>query len=170
MAYPLFHSNHGKFIVLTDDKTSAEKQKAEKHGTVLLDRPMIVNKLYEVIVENTVHSRFLYIRAGITIQHPASLTLPIDASRWKIEAVLIGDSYVIVHGKRKESSVGALLSQLKSLHRVGLLVDSSGWLHLYINGFDQGVAARNVPLPCFAFFELLGQNTKVLCNLAFFAH
>nr|KAG5705721.1 hypothetical protein BaRGS_027380 [Batillaria attramentaria] len=100
LAYPLFHSNHGKFIVLTDDKTSAEKQKAEKHGTVVLDRPMIVNKLYEVIVENTVHSRFLYIRAGITIQHPASLTLPIDASRWKIEAVLIGDNYVIVHGKR----------------------------------------------------------------------
>lgn len=53
------------------------------------------------------------------------------------------------------------LERLKVGSRVGVLVDSSNYLHLYINGEDKGVVAKNVTLPCFAIFDIWSSVTKV---------
>lgn len=44
---------------------------------------------------------------------------------------------------------------------LGLLVDTSSCLHLYVNGMDQGVAAQDVPSPCYPFIDLYGQCEQV---------
>jgi neuralized-like protein 4 len=44
---------------------------------------------------------------------------------------------------------------------VGVLIDDDSSLHLYINGIDQGVAARDVPCPCHGLVDLYGQCEQV---------
>lgn len=56
---------------------------------------------------------------------------------------------------------GPDLDSLASGHLVGVLVDSAGRLHLYVNGADQGVAATGVSHPCHALFDLYGQCVQV---------
>lgn len=44
---------------------------------------------------------------------------------------------------------------------LGLRLDSSGGLHLHVNGMDQGVAVPDVPQPCHALVDLYGQCEQV---------
>lgn len=44
---------------------------------------------------------------------------------------------------------------------LGLLVDGSGCLHLFVNGMDQGVAAQDIPSPCYPLIDLYGQCEQV---------
>uniref|UniRef100_A0A3B1JK21 Neuralized E3 ubiquitin protein ligase 4 n=1 Tax=Astyanax mexicanus TaxID=7994 RepID=A0A3B1JK21_ASTMX len=44
---------------------------------------------------------------------------------------------------------------------LGVLVDANGCLHLYVNGMDQGVAAQDIPSPCFPLIDLYGQCEQV---------
>ncbi|KAH0626079.1 hypothetical protein JD844_000817 [Phrynosoma platyrhinos] len=44
---------------------------------------------------------------------------------------------------------------------LGLLVDSNNCLHLYVNGMDQGVAAQDIPSPCYVLIDLYGQCEQV---------
>ncbi|XP_018431319.1 PREDICTED: neuralized-like protein 4, partial [Nanorana parkeri] len=44
---------------------------------------------------------------------------------------------------------------------LGLLLDSSGGLHLYINGLDQGVGAQDLPELCYVIVDLYGQCEQV---------
>lgn len=44
---------------------------------------------------------------------------------------------------------------------LGLRLDSSGGLHLHVNGMDQGVAVPEVPQPCHALVDLYGQCEQV---------
>lgn len=44
---------------------------------------------------------------------------------------------------------------------LGLRLDSSGGLHLHVNGTDQGVAVPDVPQPCRALVDLYGQCEQV---------
>lgn len=44
---------------------------------------------------------------------------------------------------------------------LGLLVDTNSCLHLYVNGMDQGVAAQDIPSPCYPFIDLYGQCEQV---------
>lgn len=47
---------------------------------------------------------------------------------------------------------------------LGLRLDSSGGLHLHVNGMDQGVAVSDVPQPCHALVDLYGQCEQVSSN------
>lgn len=44
---------------------------------------------------------------------------------------------------------------------LGLLVDTNNCLHLYVNSMDQGVAAQDIPSPCYPFIDLYGQCEQV---------
>ena len=56
---------------------------------------------------------------------------------------------------------GCDLSTVGCGGRVGVLVDGENCLHVHIDGHDQGVAARDVPQPCYALFDVYGQCTQV---------
>lgn len=44
---------------------------------------------------------------------------------------------------------------------IGVMVDDDGALHMYINGVDQGVAARDIPSTCYALVDIYGQCEQV---------
>ena len=48
---------------------------------------------------------------------------------------------------------------------LGLLVDTNSCLHLYVNGMDQGVAAQDIPSPCYTFIDLYGQCEQVTLQM-----
>lgn len=56
---------------------------------------------------------------------------------------------------------GPNLDKLQVGHTVGILVDEDSSLHLYVNGIDQGLAARDVPWPCHGLVDLYGQCEQV---------
>ena len=56
---------------------------------------------------------------------------------------------------------GMNLDKLQIGDTVGILIDEDNSLHLYINGVDQGVAARDVPCPCHGLVDLYGQCEQV---------
>lgn len=49
---------------------------------------------------------------------------------------------------------------------MGLLVDANSCLHLYVNGMDQGVAAQDIPSPCYPFIDLYGQCEQVCTHIS----
>ena len=53
------------------------------------------------------------------------------------------------------------MDKLQVGHTVGILVDEDSNLHLYVNGVDQGVAARDVPSPVYGLVDLYGQCEQV---------
>lgn len=56
---------------------------------------------------------------------------------------------------------GPNLDTLQCGHVVGVMVDDDNCLHLYVNGLDQGIAARDVPYPCYGLVDLYGQCEQV---------
>lgn len=44
---------------------------------------------------------------------------------------------------------------------MGVLVDDDNSLHMYVNGIDQGVAIRDVPMPCYGLVDVYGQCERV---------
>ena len=59
------------------------------------------------------------------------------------------------------TKVGQKLVGLSRYSRVGVLIDDSRSLHLYINGQDQGVAASHLRQSCFTFFDVYGPYRQV---------
>ena len=59
------------------------------------------------------------------------------------------------------TKVGRKLRDLPRDSRVGVLIDDSRSLHLYINGQDQGVAASHLRQSCFTFFDVYGPYRQV---------
>ncbi|PVD22021.1 hypothetical protein C0Q70_17824 [Pomacea canaliculata] len=59
------------------------------------------------------------------------------------------------------SKIGERLKKLQVRSRVGVLVDSSNDLHLYVDGQDQGIVAKRVPPPYFPVFSLYDAVTKI---------
>ena len=53
------------------------------------------------------------------------------------------------------------LNNLNVGQTVGVLLDGDSALHLYINGVDAGIAARDLPNICYAVIDLYGQTEQV---------
>jgi hypothetical protein len=69
--------------------------------------------------------------------------------------------FLFIYFQNSRYKVGAKLSDLPAGDRMGVLVDDKRQLHLYVNGQDQGVAAPDVPDPCWPYFELYGPYRQV---------
>nr|KAG5712427.1 hypothetical protein BaRGS_011401 [Batillaria attramentaria] len=101
---------------------------------------------------------------GVMTVDPASHSCSsVDYALRLPSAYVMCDTYIQCPGKqqRESCSVGAALTSVGVGDRVGVLVDAARCLHLYVNGADQGVAARDVPHPCYAIFDLWAYWKKV---------
>ncbi|XP_070200617.1 transcription intermediary factor 1-beta-like isoform X3 [Littorina saxatilis] len=103
-----FHDNHGKNIVLSNNKQTAERTRDNAFAIVMSRDPMQVGVLYE-----------------------------------------------------KSSTIGSVLPSLRAGNRVGVAVDSSHGVHLYVDGKDQGVFSPDLPQPCYALFDVSDYTRKV---------
>nr|KAG5712423.1 hypothetical protein BaRGS_011397 [Batillaria attramentaria] len=162
-----FHGNHGKNITLSNNQQTAERTGGTAYGVVVSCEQMVANRLYEVKLEQ-VDTRYTPsggdISIGVMTVDPASHSC---SSVWYAldlpSAYLMWDTDIKCPGKQQEEScsVGAALTSVGVGDRVGVLVDAARCLHLYVNGTDQGVAARDVPHPCYAIFDLGSYCKKV---------
>ncbi|CAH2272322.1 neuralized 4 [Pelobates cultripes] len=92
----------------------------------------------------------------------------------EILTVLMADvqEYVMAHGPQdappRAESITSVVSQIREGYGpnldlcpegtcLGLLLDSTGGLHLYVNGLDQGVGAQDLPDTCYVLLDLYGQ-------------
>nr|KAG5693404.1 hypothetical protein BaRGS_009877 [Batillaria attramentaria] len=154
-----FHGNHGQNITLSNNQQTAERTRDYGYGVVVSCEQTVANRLYEVKMEqvDTRYTLSRYIFIGVMTVDPASHSCSsvVDAPELP-SAYVMCDTHIQCPGKQQEEScsVGAALTSVGVGDRVGVLVDAARCLHLYVNGTDQGVAARDVPHPCYAFFDL----------------
>nr|KAG5712429.1 hypothetical protein BaRGS_011403 [Batillaria attramentaria] len=130
-----FHDNHGQFITLSEDGTGGHQVSTQRSD---FDRVMTVD--------------------------PASHSCSsVDYALRLPSAYVMCDTYIQCPGKqqRESCSVGAALTSVGVGDRGEFWWTPLGVLHLYVNGADQGVAARDVPHPCYAIFDLWAYWKKV---------
>ncbi|XP_025114438.1 neuralized-like protein 4 [Pomacea canaliculata] len=157
----VFHQNCGKNIRLTNGNRTAEKIGTHNvgDGVVVSRDRMLANVLYEVRVDAGTNV-YNNLALGVTRISPAHLAV----KQWSEDlqdSVIIGTGEVYYQRKCMSIPLGEDLTRLEVGSRVGVLVTSSNDLHLYINGQDQGVAAKNVTQPWFAVFSIGSSVSKV---------
>nr|KAG5712054.1 hypothetical protein BaRGS_020780 [Batillaria attramentaria] len=119
-----FHPNHGKNVILSNDCQTAEwvdrvNSIFGHHGIVVGRDPLFTDTLYEVEVGQPG-----YMLVGVTVDHPANLSLPDDALDWK-HAVSIANPIVSDRGHVTKTTIGKPLKKLRIGSRVGVLVDAA---------------------------------------------
>ncbi|XP_076450669.1 uncharacterized protein LOC143286777 [Babylonia areolata] len=152
----VLHDNHGTAVTLSNNNRTASKSDGQFNGIVLSRDPLEVNTLYEVHIDKMAPQRqhFTGMVVGVTASSPASLTLPQRSSSMAWPA-WIWPSYTVCSGVQVYNEVGAALQYLAQNSRVGLALDSAHCLHLYVDGQDQGIAARGLTDPCYAMFDMI---------------
>ncbi|XP_025080942.1 E3 ubiquitin-protein ligase TRIM33-like isoform X2 [Pomacea canaliculata] len=151
----VFHETCGTNIRLSNFRKTARKVQRDKDNDVLIFSrdAMIVNVLYEVRIDEINTPAECYVYLGVTRVLPARLPLPSWSDHLK-DSVILWENGVRDKDTSTMTNVVNALEFLQVGSRVGLLLDSSNNLHFYADGDDQGVAAKDVPQPCFAFFNL----------------
>ncbi|XP_070205963.1 E3 ubiquitin-protein ligase TRIM33-like [Littorina saxatilis] len=92
-----FHDNHGKNIVLSNNKQTAEMRGSNYNGGIVVaSQPMMTNMVYEVILDRRDAYNSIYMWTGATTTPPDALTLPSRAYGWP-SAVVINDKSVDVN-------------------------------------------------------------------------
>lgn len=67
-----------------------------------------------------------------------------------------------------KTKYGPNLDSLGVGRLVGLLVDQTNQLHLYVDGVDQGVAANNIPSICHVVLDVYGRCEQVMSTYMFY--
>ncbi|XP_025114430.1 tripartite motif-containing protein 45-like [Pomacea canaliculata] len=157
----VFHENCGTNIRLMNGNRTAEKinSQAFSHGVVVSRDAMVANVLYEVRVD-AISVEYKEILLGVTRISPARLIVT-EFSNDLEDSVIVGPKLVDYEGECVLSRLGTNLRELQVGSRVGVLVDSSNFLHLYVDGRDQGVVPTRVIPPCFAVFDMWSSVAKV---------
>lgn len=92
---------------------------------------------------------------------PEKYIFPVSAISIKKSCIVVQSDHVYCSGAKVKEHYGPNLDKLRCGHTVGLLVDDDNSLHMYVNGVDQGIAARDVPNPCHGLVDLYGQCEQV---------
>ncbi|XP_025113700.1 E3 ubiquitin-protein ligase TRIM33-like [Pomacea canaliculata] len=157
----VFHDNCGTNIRLSNGNMTAEKinKRAFFNGLIVSRDAMVPNVLYEVKV-NEVTATENALSVGVTRMPPERLNMTSSCVNLK-DSSIVGVDWIIHQKMIVPSKIGERLKKLQVRSRVGVLVDSSNDLHLYVDGQDQGIVAKRVPPPYFPVFSLYDAVTKV---------
>ncbi|XP_033763671.1 neuralized-like protein 4 [Pecten maximus] len=156
-----FHCNHGKNVLLSNNNLTARRTASYNQGVLVSSRPLQRNKLFQVQL-NSLNSKWsASLMIGILGFSPERFNFPVSAICIKKSCMIIQGDSVYNCGCKVKEHYGPNIDRLQSGHCVGVLVDDEACLHLYVNGVDQGVAARDVPNPCHALIDLYGQCQEI---------
>ncbi|XP_076436894.1 uncharacterized protein LOC143276281 [Babylonia areolata] len=157
-----FHDNHGRRIRLSNNRQTAERTDADTSDGVVMSRdPMIVGSLYEVRVD-AINRSMGQSCIGVVTSSPDAFSVPGSAMADNSNTVLcVCNNDTKAFGQR----VIRMWSGLKNVvagTQLGVALDSSRRLHLYVNGKDQGVVTTDtIPDPCHFMFDLFSRCTRV---------
>uniref|UniRef100_A0A0L8HEA4 NHR domain-containing protein n=1 Tax=Octopus bimaculoides TaxID=37653 RepID=A0A0L8HEA4_OCTBM len=156
-----FHPNHGKNVTLSNQNMSAHRTTSYNHAIVVTRRPLTRNYLLQIKIDKINAKWTSSLMIGILGCNPDRFNFPVTAISIKKSSVIIHTDSVFVCGTKVKQCYGPNLDTLQCGHIVGILIDDDNCLHLYVNDLDQGIAARDIPNPCYGLIDLYGQCEQI---------
>ncbi|XP_066296523.1 neuralized-like protein 4 isoform X1 [Branchiostoma lanceolatum] len=156
-----FHWNHGKNIQLINDNMTACRTASYNQGIVVSRRPLPRMQLFQVRVDKLNPRWTSSLLIGVVGQAPDKLSFPLTAVGIKKSSWIIQGNALFNNSVKVREQYGPNLDSLHVGHLVGVMVDLNGCFHLFVNGVDQGVAAHDIPVPCYVVIDLYGQCEQI---------
>uniref|UniRef100_A0AAY4AVE8 Neuralized-like protein 4 n=1 Tax=Denticeps clupeoides TaxID=299321 RepID=A0AAY4AVE8_9TELE len=158
-----FMENHGKNIQLSNQNLTASRVCSYNQGLLVTAQPLPRQQLFQVCfqIDRLNPSWTSSLSLGVIGHSPDRLNFPSTACCLKRSAWLLQRDSVFHNSLKICENYGPNLDTCPEGTVLGLLVDNSSCLHLYVNGMDQGVAAQDIPSPCYLFIDLYGQCEQV---------
>ncbi|CAM2110649.1 unnamed protein product [Caretta caretta] len=156
-----FLENHGKNILLSNGNLTATRVASYNQGIVVIAQPLPQGQLFQVQIDFLNPQWTSSLSLGVIGTSPERLNFPATACSLKRSAWLLQRDSVFHNSLKICENYGPNLDTCPEGTVLGLLVDSSSCLHVYVNGMDQGVAAQDIPTPCYVLVDLYGQCEQV---------
>ncbi|XP_013133372.1 PREDICTED: neuralized-like protein 4 [Papilio polytes] len=160
-----FHHRCGVLVRLSHHNRTAERARPMddyNDAVVMTSRPLHDDELFEIRIERLVHKWSGSLEVGVTNHDPATIQFPSTMTNVETGTVMLSGSKVLINGQGTCTEYGSMnLDELKERDMVGLMRKACGSLHYFINGEDQGVAARDVAAPVWGVVDLYGMTSKV---------
>lgn len=141
-----FHIRCGSLVILSANNRAAERRRPLdefNNGVVMTHRPLRDNELFEIRIDKLVDKWSGSIEVGVTTHNPNSLHFPATMTNMRSGTIMMSGCGILTNGKGTRREYGEFnLDELREGDRVGMMRKSNGNLHYYINGQDQGVAAK----------------------------
>lgn len=160
-----FHIRCGSLVSLSSNNRTAERRRPLdefNNGVVMTHRPLRDNELFEIRIDKLVDKWSGSIEVGVTTHNPNSLHFPATMTNMRSGTIMMSGCGILTNGKGTRREYGEFnLDELREGDRVGMMRKSNGYLHYYINGQDQGVAAKQVAQLLWGVIDLYGMTIKV---------
>ncbi|XP_069042671.1 neuralized-like protein 4 isoform X2 [Lepisosteus oculatus] len=161
----LFHEKCGTLIKLSNNNKTAERRRPLdefNNGVVMTNRPLRHNEMFEIRIDKLVDKWSGSIEIGVTTHNPNNLDYPATMTNLRSGTIMMSGCGILTNGKgtRREYCEFSL-DELQEGDHIGLMRKTSGALHFYINGIDQGVAATQTPGTVYGVVDLYGMAVKV---------
>uniref|UniRef100_A0A8C5WRF5 Neuralized E3 ubiquitin protein ligase 4 n=1 Tax=Laticauda laticaudata TaxID=8630 RepID=A0A8C5WRF5_LATLA len=157
MASMEFLENHGKNILLSNGNLTATRVSSYNQGIVVVAQPLPQQQLFQFQIDSLNPQWTSSLSLGVIGSSPERLNFPATACCLKPSTWLLQRDSVFQNSLKICENYGPNLDTCPEGTVLGVLVDTGGCLHLYINGIDQGVAAQDIPSPCYVLLDLYGQ-------------
>ncbi|XP_035265365.1 neuralized-like protein 4 isoform X2 [Anguilla anguilla] len=156
-----FLENHGKNIQLSNQNLTAARVSSYNQGLLVTAQPLSRQQLFQFQIDRLNPSWTSSLSLGVIGHSPDRLNFPSTACCLKRSAWLVQRDSVFHNSLKICENYGPNLDTCPEGTVLGLLVDGNSCLHLYVNGMDQGVAAQDIPSPCYPLIDLYGQCEQV---------
>lgn len=135
------------------------------NGVVFTKRSLRLNELFEVRLDRLVTKWAGSVEIGVTVHHPEDFEYPLTMTNVNTGTWMMTGVGIMHNGITVVNQYGVNLDVLRVGDRVGAMVKSNGSLHFYVNGVDQGEAAKNIPFGVYGVVDLYGQAAQVtICH------
>ncbi|KAL7305937.1 hypothetical protein TKK_0001411 [Trichogramma kaykai] len=159
-----FHERVGTLVKLSNNARTAERRNPTdefNNGVVMTHRPLKDNELFEIRIDKIVDKWSGSIEVGVTTHSPTALEFPATMTNMRSGTTMMSGCGILTNGKGTQREYGEFnLDELREGDRVGMIRKSNSNLHYYINGLDQGCAAK-VPSTVWGVIDLYGMTVKV---------
>uniref|UniRef100_A0A673FK32 Neuralized-like protein 4 n=1 Tax=Sinocyclocheilus rhinocerous TaxID=307959 RepID=A0A673FK32_9TELE len=156
-----YFENHGKNIQLSNQNLTAARVSSYNQGLLVTAQALPRQQLFQFQIDRLNPSWTSSLSLGVIGHSPDRLNFPSTACCLKRSVWLLQRDSVFHNSLKICENYGPNLDTCPEGTVLGLLVDSSGCLHLFVNGMDQGVAAQDIPSPCYPLIDLYGQCEQV---------
>ncbi|XP_042154224.1 neuralized-like protein 4 isoform X2 [Oncorhynchus tshawytscha] len=156
-----FLENHGKNIQLSNQNLTAARVSSYNQGLLVTAQPLPRQQLFQFQIDRLNPSWTSSLSLGVMGHSPDRLNFPSTACCLKRSAWLLQRDSVFHNSLKICENYGPNLDTCPEGTVLGLLVDGNSCLHLHVNGMDQGVAAQDIPTPCYPLIDLYGQCEQV---------
>ncbi|RZF44339.1 hypothetical protein LSTR_LSTR006889 [Laodelphax striatellus] len=159
-----FHACTGTLVKLSYNARTAERLRPMdefNNGVVMTHRPLQDNQLFEIRIDRLVEKWSGSIEVGVTTHNPSALEFPATMTNMRSGTTMMSGCGILTNGKGIRREYGEFnLDELRVGDRIGMMRKANNNLHFFINGLDQGVAAR-VPPMVWGVVDLYGMTVKV---------